>query len=90
MIKWDKALGAGPGHACACVLPTICVVSLGCITFGDIMIDRKIVFLLSEVKPAGLSVSLVQRQSLQRDARLGSVRLFSQQQLLPALLRNSG
>lgn len=54
------------------------------------MIDRKIVFLLSEVKPAGLSVSLVQRQSLQRDARLGSVRLFSQQQLLPALLRNSG
>lgn len=41
-------------------MPAICVVSLERITFGDIMIDRKIVFLLSEVKPAGPRVSLVQ------------------------------
>lgn len=59
MIKWDKALGAGPGRAGAHVLLAISVVSLGCITFGDTMTDRRIVFLLSEVKPAGLSVSLV-------------------------------
>lgn len=40
-------------------MPSICVVSLGCVTLGDIMIDRKIVFLLSAVKPAGPNVSLV-------------------------------
>ena len=40
-------------------MPAICVVSLGCITLGDIMIDRKTVFLPSAVKLAGPNVSLV-------------------------------
>lgn len=50
------------------------------------MIDRKIFFLLSEVKPAGLSVSVVQHQCLQREWTAWFCGALQPQQLLPALL----
>lgn len=58
-IKRYKALGAVPGCAGACLLPAICVGSLGCITLGDIMIGGETVLLLSVVKSTGANVSRV-------------------------------